>query len=120
MSNDDQREQTAAATEGQIAHAEAVHVHQGGIGRAAARHITVTEGGIGLARGDTISVTNGGVTVLVAQQARLDGANVVFVVAREVSGEARILVDLRAAVVVGGIVGSVLGLVSWITTRRRS
>jgi hypothetical protein len=36
-----------------------------------------------------------------------------------VSGEARILVDLRAAVVVGGIVGGVLGLVRWITTRQR-
>ena len=119
MSNDDQRQQTTAATEGQIAHAEAVHVHQGGIGRADARQITVTEGGIGLARGDTISVTNGGVTVVVARQARLDGATVVFVAAREVSGEARILLDLRAAVVVGGIVGGVLGLVRWITTRQQ-
>jgi hypothetical protein len=98
--------------------AESVRVEQGGIGRAEAHQVDVKDGGIGVARGDSVTVTNGGVGVVVARQARLDGATVAIVAAGHVSGTARILVDLRAAVVLGAILGGVFGLRKALTNRK--
>jgi hypothetical protein len=98
--------------------AESVHVAQGGIGRAEAHQIAVTNGGIGVAWGDSVTVTKGGVGMVVTRQARLDGATVAVVAAGQVSGDARILVDLRAAVVLGAILGGVLGLRKARTNRK--
>ncbi len=119
MHNDDQQAHTDTGHGVPNVQAEVVHVTQGGVGRATARQLTVTEGGVGLARGETITVTNGGVGVMLTRQGRLENANVVLLVAREVSGDARVLLDLRAAVVVGGVVASGLWLVRWLTSRQR-
>ncbi|MCI0581402.1 MAG: hypothetical protein L0227_00665 [Chloroflexi bacterium] len=48
--------------------ADAVEVHQGGIGRAEATDIRVTQGGIGLARADRVSVLMGGVGAVMARE----------------------------------------------------
>jgi hypothetical protein len=92
-------EAPAIHEDGSWVEADAVEVHQGGIGRAEATDIRVTQGGIGLARADRVSVlmggvgavmgrevsiSQGGVGSILAQQANVDQAVVRTLVAQEV------------------------------------
>ena len=79
--------------------ADAVEVHQGGIGRVDATTVTVTQGGIGAARADRISiqmggmgaamgrevsVSQGGAGTVLAQEARIEQSFVRTLVAQRV------------------------------------
>lgn len=114
--------QTVTVSQGGIGNAKAdsIQVEQGGIGNAQATSIKVEQGGIGMARGETVSVTDGGAFGVFANTARLEQTSVVFLAAKEVSGEARILFDWRAAAVFGLVVGLTLGLFKLLTGRRPS
>ena len=114
--------QTVTVSQGGIGNAKAdsIQVEQGGIGNAKATLIKVEQGGIGLARGETVSVTDGGAFGVFANTARLEQSSVVFLAAKEVSGEAHILFDWRAAAVFGLVTGLTLGLFKLFTGRRTS
>jgi len=92
-------EAPAIHEDGSWVEADAVEVHQGGIGRAEATDIRVTQGGIGLARADRVSVlmggvgavmgrevsvSQGGVGSILTQQATVDQAVVRTLVAQQV------------------------------------
>ncbi len=96
-----------------------VSVEQGGIARAEANSIRVESGGIAIARAETITVSEGSIAIALAGRAEVCGP-VAFLAAREVTGEARILFDLRAAVVAGLIFGLVVGIFKLIAGQRRT
>jgi hypothetical protein len=114
--------QTVTVSQGGIGNAKAdsIRVEQGGIGNAKATLIQVEQGGIGLARGETVNVTGGGAFGVFAKTARLEQTSVVFLAAKEISGEARILFDWRAAAVFGLVTGLTLSLFRLFTGRRAS
>jgi hypothetical protein len=55
----------------------------------------------------------------VAQRVEVNGGSVAFLAAGEVSGDAKILIDVRAAAVFGLVVGVVVGLFKLLAGRRR-
>jgi hypothetical protein len=109
------------------ANATDIVVSMGGVGLARADRISVAMGGIGLAAGEHVEVSQGGATAVIARDAHIGPAlirslvastvvvekptGVVFLVARQVSGDVRTLFDWRGALAFGAVVGLVMGLV---------
>ena len=56
----------------------------------------------------------------VADRAELGNSKIVLLAAREVSGEAQVMFDLKAAVVFGLIAGAVIGLLKVLSGRGES
>jgi hypothetical protein len=102
------------------ANAVTINLNDGGIAQAQAGTITVNDGGIALAKGDTISVSDGGIAAVMAQRAVVNGGSVAFLAAGEVSGDAKILIDMRAAAVFGVVVGLMVGLFKLLAGRQRA
>jgi hypothetical protein len=102
----------------QSVQAETVHVQSGGIGKAEAETIDVQQGGIGIAQGETITVHEGGIGIALAERAEVHNGGVLLLLAEEVSGETKVLFDLRAAVLFGLIVGAVGGLFKMLARRK--
>jgi hypothetical protein len=98
--------------------ADTVYVAQGGILSAEADVIEVDQGGILWANGQTVTFSQGGAGVVVAEQAELQDSSVFLLAAGQVSGEARILVDLKAGIAFGLAVGLASGLVRALLGRR--
>jgi hypothetical protein len=99
--------------------ADVVSLMQGGIVTAEASTIEVTQGGILVAQGQDVTVNQGGAAVVIADHAQFKDSFVGFVAAQEVSGEAKILFDVRAAVVFGVVAGLVVGLFNLFVGRKR-
>jgi hypothetical protein len=108
-----------------------VRVQMGGIGYARAGSVSVQMGGMGAAVGERVEVTRSGVRAVFGRDARIGQslvqtivANevvverpsaVLFLVARRVSGDVRVLLDWRGALAFGAAFGVLVGLL-----RRRS
>ncbi|MBA2557641.1 MAG: hypothetical protein H0V12_09930 [Chloroflexi bacterium] len=104
-----------------------LRVRQGGVGLARADRISVRMGALGAALGRDIEVRQGfarfaaaresvrfhqaGAMTVIANRAQLgSGSGVVFLFARRVEGEGRVLFDWRAGVAFGAALGVVTGL----------
>ncbi len=83
------------------ARATELTLNEGGIARAYAGVIHVTDGGIGIAQADSISLSDSGAGVVLAQRADLSQSSVLLLAARQVSGDVRVLFDLRAGAALG-------------------
>ena len=101
--------QTVTVNQGGVQQVKAVTlaVHQGGIGRAEGESIQVDGGGIGVAQGKAITVS-GGVGVLFAEHLEAKDATIGLAIASEISGDAKIALDMRSAAVLGLVLGLVL------------
>ena len=93
-------------------------VESGAIGKATAKSIEIQEGAIGMAQGETITVREGAIGIAFAERAEVHDGAVLLMLAEEVSGETKVLFDLRAAVVFGLIVGVVSGLFKLFARRK--
>jgi hypothetical protein len=93
-------------------------LEQSGITIATADRIEINQGGIMLARGQEVAIKEGGAFLVAAEEAQVTGASVVLLAAREVSGDVRVLMDIKAAAVVGLVVGLVAGFVRLLAGRR--
>lgn len=98
--------------------ADTVYVAQGGILAAEADVIELDQGGILWATGQTVTLSQGGAGVVIAEQAELHDTSVLLLAARQVSGEARILFDLKAGIAFGLAAGLAAGLVRVLLGRR--
>lgn len=108
------------------ARAHDIAVNQGGIGFARGDQVSVEFGGVGLALGGEVRVSQGFVQTAIARDVRIEqgGAQAVLanrvafarssgaliVVARNVEGEIRALLDWRGAIAFGAAFGAVVGL----------
>jgi len=108
------------------ANAHDIAVSQGGIGFARGDQVSVEFGGVGLALGGEVRVSQGFVQTSIARDVRIEqgGAQAVLanrvafarssgaliVVARNVEGEVRALLDWRGAIAFGAAFGAVVGL----------
>ena len=80
-----------------------------------AETIELEQGGIFVARGETVSIKDGSAAVVLAQRAELENGTVLLLAAREVSGEVKVLFDLKAALLFGLVIGVVVGLLRQLT-----
>ena len=95
--------------------ATTVTITQGGAAQVRAEHMNLSQGGVVLAKTDNLTVAEGGsaVAVLSDHATVNEGGNVLVLLAGEVSGDARPLLDWRSALALGaGIV------VAWRLVRR--
>jgi hypothetical protein len=92
--------------------AHTVSITQGGAGQVRADEVTISQGGIGLARTGRLSLGQGasGFAVLADNATVESGANVLMLLARNVSGDVRPLIDLRSALAIGAAFGLVVSL----------
>lgn len=127
--------------------ADRVDVRAGAVGRVEAAEVTVTAGAIGAARGDRVSVDRGALgaamagevqisrgyarsilarqvqidrgaaRMIVAADVRAERTAIVFLLARRVSGDVRVLFDWRGALAFGAVAGVIGGLIA--RARRR-
>jgi hypothetical protein len=112
---------TVEIRQGGAEHVEAdkVFVEQGGIGRAEGRFIDVKDGGIGLVQAQNVTLTDGGAGVIAAENVKMQDAMAFLVAANSIEGEdVTVIFDLRAAVVLGVVLGTVLSLFRLLTGRR--
>jgi hypothetical protein len=98
--------------------ADVVHVTRGAIAQAQASIIETTQSAMGRAEGQNVTLTQGAAGAVFAEQAELHDSAVGLLFARQVSGEARILFDMRAAAVFGVVAGLTAGLVNLLARRR--
>ena len=103
-----------------------------------AENVTITNGGAGTVKGQQVSVTltNGGIGAVIAQKAEVkvkDGGigaamsqeltanetSIAVALAGNISGNARIMVDMRAGLVAGLAVGVVLAALKLLTRSRK-
>jgi hypothetical protein len=77
----------AIEDDGSWVQADAVEVHQGGIGRVDATEVTVTQGGIGIARGDRISVQMGGIGAVMGREVSISQGGTGSILAQQVRVE---------------------------------
>jgi hypothetical protein len=102
-----------------------INVRDGGIAQARADQMTisVTDGGIGavLSSHTEVSVTDGGIGAVFARQADIRDATVAFVASPNVSlsGNSRVIFDIRAGIAFGAIVGSLLSIGNFMLRMRR-
>jgi hypothetical protein len=95
--------------------ATTVSITQGGAAQVRAEHMNLSQGGVALARTDNLTVADGGsaFAVLSDHATVNEGGNVLVLIAGEVSGDARPLLDWRSALALGaGLV------VAWRLVRR--
>jgi hypothetical protein len=114
--------QTVTVTQGAIGRVQAfdVSVREGGIARAEASQIQVINGGIGVAQGTSVSVSDGTASVVVAQSADLQNSTVALLLARSVSGNVRVLVDMRAGAALGLAFGLTVAALKLLLDRHRA
>ncbi len=79
--------------------ATTVSITQGGAAQVRAQHMSLSQGGVALARTESLTVGEGGSAFAVmSDQATInEGGNVLLLVAGEVSGDARPVLDWRSA-----------------------
>lgn len=82
--------------------AGSVDVSQGGIGQVSAETVSVREGGIGAVKADRVEIQDGSAGLISAREVRITNGSALFV-AGEVSGDAKVIVDWRGALVVAGV-----------------
>jgi hypothetical protein len=99
--------------------AESVHVDSGAILKAEAETIELRESALALARGGALTAHESAIGVSISERAEMNGSGVLFLVANEISGETRVLIDFRAALVGGAIAGLVCGLIKALAGRDR-
>jgi hypothetical protein len=111
--------ETVTVNGGSIGQANAVTINltDGGIAQAHGSTINVTDGGIAMARGDMISVSGGGVGAAMARRVEVNNGSIAFVAAGEVGGDAKVVFDLRAAIVFALVLGAVLGVLKLLMSR---
>jgi hypothetical protein len=92
--------------------AQTVSIQQGGAANIRAREVSISQGGVALARTRRLSLRGGSNAAAVyADEATFDGgSNVLLLIARNVSGDVRPLLDWRAAAAVGAGFGLVVSL----------
>jgi hypothetical protein len=92
--------------------AQTVSVQQGGVANVRASKLLINQGGVALARVRRLSLREGSSAVAVyADEANVSGgSNVLLLIARQVSGDVRPLLDWRAAAAAGAAFGLVVGL----------
>jgi hypothetical protein len=78
---------------------------------ATAGSIKITRGAVVLARAKEIGLNRGRVVAVSADQAQLQDATVGLLLARQVQGDVRVLLDRKAVAIFGLAAGLVLGLV---------
>ena len=115
--NRDVRAENVTLSQGGARDIEAttVSITQGGAAQVSAEQMSVSQGGVAIARADHLTVNEGGSAfAVISDQATInEGANVLVLVAGEVSGDARPLLDWRSAL------GLAAGLViAWRLVRR--
>ena len=109
------------------ARADDIAVSQGGIGMARAERVSVELGGVGLAVGNEVRVTQGmagtvlardatieqgGARTIIANHVHLErNVGVFMLLARNVEGNVRTVLDWRGAIAFGAAFGLVVGLV---------
>jgi hypothetical protein len=79
--------------------------------------VSIEHGVARLVKAESVTVSDGALFGACGNTAHLERSSVVFLAAREVSGEARILLDWRAAAAFGVVVGLVLGLLRFFRHR---
>ena len=55
--------------------------------------------------GETVNVQEGGAGVVLARHVDLKDGTIVFLAAKEISGEARVMIDVKAAAVIAVVLG---------------
>lgn len=94
--------------------ANTVNLTNSGAGAVKGERVTVSvnQGGIGavLAQQAEVSVTGGAVGVVMGQDVKLSNATVSLAMARQISGDAKILFDMRAGLVMGLVIGAVIAV----------
>jgi hypothetical protein len=98
--------------DGSWVEAEAVEVHQGGIGRVDATEVSVTQGGIGAARGDRISVQMGGIGAAMAREVTISQGGAGAILAQHASVDQSIVRTVVAQEVEFRRPGAVLVLIA--------
>jgi hypothetical protein len=95
-----------------------VQATQSGFVSVEADHIEVNQGGILLAHGQMVTLNQGRANVVIADHAELENTFVAFLAAQELSGDARVLFDVKAAAVFGLVTGLVIGLLRLLAGRK--
>ncbi len=112
---------TVEIRQGGAEHVEAdkIVVEQGGIGRAEGRFVDVKDGGIGLVQAQNVTLTDGGIGVVAAENVKMQDAMAFLVAANSIEGEdTTVIFDVRAAVIFGIVLGTVLSLFRLLLGRR--
>ena len=94
-----------------------VSIKDGGAFMIQGQDVTIRDGGGAVIMAETVSMQDGGGAVMLARQAEVKDASILLLVAKSVSGDAKVMVDLKAAVVFGLVAGLVVGLLKHLLRR---
>ena len=96
---------------------ETVNVQDSGAFMIKGETVSIKDGGAAVISGQNVSIRDGGAGLLFANRVEMNGGGAMFLVAREVSGDVKVMFDIKAALVFGLLVGAVIGVFKLITGR---
>ena len=99
--------------------ADTVEVQGGMVQSVEAKTVTVQEGVVLHAQADAVEVHEGLVGAAIAERVQVGQGAVIFTTAQEISGEAQVLIDVKAALIMGAVMGIVSGLVRALVGRKK-
>ena len=104
--------------------ANTVNLSNGGAGVVKGDHVTVSvkQGGVGAVQAGRadISVTEGGIGAVMAQELKLNNTVVSVAIAGRISGESKIMFDMRAGLIAGLVIGAVIAAIKALTMLRKA
>jgi len=103
--------------------AESVNITAGGAGVVKGRQVAITlkDGGIGAVMAQKVEakVQDGGIGAVMAQELTANETTIAVALAGNISGAAKIMVDMRAGLVAGLAIGVVLAALKLLTRSRK-
>jgi len=103
--------------------AESVNITAGGAGVVKGQQVTITlkDGGIGAVMAQKVEakVQDGGIGAVMAQEVTANETTIAIALAGNISGAAKIMVDMRAGLVAGLAIGVVLAALKLLTRSRK-
>ncbi len=97
---------------------ETINIQDGGAFMIKGETVSIKDGGAAVITGQNISIQEGGAGLMFANQVEMNDGGAMFLVAREVSGDVKVMFDIKAAIVFGLLVGAVIGVFKLVAGRK--
>jgi hypothetical protein len=97
---------------------ETVNIQDGGAFMVSGQTVSIKDGGAAIITGQNVSVTDGGSGLLIANNVEMTDGGAMFLLAGEVSGDVRVMFDIKAAIIFGTLVGAIIGVFKFVLGQR--
>lgn len=97
---------------------ETININDGGAFMITGQTVNIKDGGAAIITGENVTITDGGSALLLANSVEMNDGGAMFLIARYVGGNAKVLFDVKAAVIFGVVVGLILSVLRFVLSEK--